>query len=189
MFHLFLSILIGIKISTNQSALKLKNCKFTLKFCSAPSWVKTVSQLVQLIMELLKIFLYYILLRKLGHSRPIYFSSFLYSLFITVDSKWNCRWLDSNRGSLMSEATALPTAPQPLPNYLLLIIFQTTNFIVHQVQCDQIGYFLNDLETYSRTKLAQILGNFVLYLKNMSIYIKKLFWLLFWQSWWKLGYF
>ena len=26
-----------------------------------------------------------------------------------------CRWLDSNRGPLVSEATALPTEPQPLP--------------------------------------------------------------------------
>ena len=28
----------------------------------------------------------------------------------------SCRWLDSNPGPLVSEATALPTAPQPLPN-------------------------------------------------------------------------
>ena len=27
-----------------------------------------------------------------------------------------CRWLDSNRGPLVSEATAQPTEPQPLPN-------------------------------------------------------------------------
>ena len=26
-----------------------------------------------------------------------------------------CQWLDSNRGPLVSEATALPTEPQPLP--------------------------------------------------------------------------
>ena len=26
-----------------------------------------------------------------------------------------CRWLDLNHGSLVSEATALPTVPQPLP--------------------------------------------------------------------------
>ena len=26
-----------------------------------------------------------------------------------------CRWLDSNHGPLVSEATALPTEPQPLP--------------------------------------------------------------------------
>ena len=31
-----------------------------------------------------------------------------------------CRWLDSNRGPLVSEATALPTEPQPLPCSLYL---------------------------------------------------------------------
>ena len=43
---------------------------------------------------------------------------FYFRLFNTVDSKCSinfCRWLDSNRGPLELEATALPTAPQPLP--------------------------------------------------------------------------
>ena len=45
---------------------------------------------------------------------------FLYFfLFNTVDSKqmFNkfCQWLDSNRGPLVWEVTALPTKPQPLP--------------------------------------------------------------------------
>ena len=31
-----------------------------------------------------------------------------------------CRWLDSNRGPLASEATTLPTEPQPLPKLLSL---------------------------------------------------------------------
>ena len=30
-----------------------------------------------------------------------------------------CLWLDLNRGPLVSEATALPTEPQPLPNFFL----------------------------------------------------------------------
>ena len=30
-----------------------------------------------------------------------------------------CQWLDSNRGPLVSEATALPTEPQPLPMFYL----------------------------------------------------------------------
>ena len=56
----------------------------------------------------------------MGHNRPLFslFSSFQY----TVDSKqmFNinlnfCQWLDSNRGPLESEATALPPEPQPLP--------------------------------------------------------------------------
>ena len=58
---------------------------------------------------------------KMGHSQHL----FLYfCLFNTVDSKQMfyikvikvvCRWLDSNRRSLVWEATALPTEPQPLP--------------------------------------------------------------------------
>ena len=46
---------------------------------------------------------------------------FLYfRLFITVDGIQMfyiniCQWLDSNRGPVVSEATALPTEPQPLP--------------------------------------------------------------------------
>ena len=50
---------------------------------------------------------------------------FLYfRLFNIVDSKqmFNkfCQWLDSNRGPLVSEATALPTEPQPLPIFRTL---------------------------------------------------------------------
>ena len=54
---------------------------------------------------------------KMGHSRPL----FLYfRLFNTVDSKQMfhikvCQWLDSNGGPLVSEATTLPTQPQPRP--------------------------------------------------------------------------
>ena len=52
---------------------------------------------------------------------------FIFRLFNTVNSKQMfeiqvCRWLDSNRGPLVSEATALPTESQLLPkntNYLI----------------------------------------------------------------------
>ena len=52
-------------------------------------------------------------------------ASFLFSSFLqTVNSKWmfnkSCRWLDSNQGPLVLEATALPTAPQSLPIALML---------------------------------------------------------------------
>ena len=33
----------------------------------------------------------------------------------------SCRWLDSNLGPLVLEATALPTAPQPLPEVAKII--------------------------------------------------------------------
>ena len=42
-----------------------------------------------------------------------------------IGSKYNCRWLDSNRGSLTSYASALPTAPHPLPGNQLLIVPMT----------------------------------------------------------------
>ena len=46
----------------------------------------------------------------LGHSRPLFlFSSFHYSW----EHIWICGWLDSNRGPLVSKATAQPTAPEP----------------------------------------------------------------------------
>ena len=54
----------------------------------------------------------------IGHSTPV---SLYFRLFNTVDSKQirvrykSLPWLDSNRGPLATEATALPTEPQPLP--------------------------------------------------------------------------
>ena len=41
-----------------------------------------------------------------------------------------CRWLNSNRGPLVLEATALPTEPQPLPHVV--------NFIVSKANKSQI---------------------------------------------------
>ena len=60
---------------------------------------------------------------------------FISSFQYTVDSKqmFNinkfCQWLDSNRGPLVSEATALPTEPQPLPNLyeLCLLLYLYTS--------------------------------------------------------------
>ena len=39
----------------------------------------------------------------------------------------SCRWLESNPGPLVSEATALPTAPQPLPWSLFLLFVENNN--------------------------------------------------------------
>ena len=56
---------------------------------------------------------------------PASFSFFFLSFLHTVNSKQmfnkSCRWLDSNPGPLVLEATALPTAPQPLPIYLIFL--------------------------------------------------------------------
>ena len=54
----------------------------------------------------------HLLLLKMGNSQPLFclFSSFQYSFINIVDKIW--RWLDSTRGSLVSETTALPAEPQ-----------------------------------------------------------------------------
>ena len=57
-----------------------------------------------------------IIFKKLGHSRSLFslFSSFL-QLTVNMFIVKSCWWLDSNRRPLVSEPTALPTEPQPLP--------------------------------------------------------------------------
>ena len=45
---------------------------------------------------------------------PSYFNLFTTDLIQWIENKI-CQWLDSNRGSLVLVATALPTVPQPLP--------------------------------------------------------------------------
>ena len=65
----------------------------------------------------------------MGHSRPLLL---YFRLFNTFDSNIIgntykvCQWLDSNRVYLVSEATALPTASQPLPCniYFYVVSFQ-----------------------------------------------------------------
>ena len=71
------------------------------------------------------------------HSRPI----FLYfRLFNSVDIKrmfnvnfW--QWLDSNCGSLVLEATTLPTEPQPLPIQIVLFVSTKENIYKNKVRC------------------------------------------------------
>ena len=77
-------------------------------------------------------------LKKLGHSRPHFslFSSFQIKFLNTVDSKQYCRWLDSNFGSLVMEATTLPTAPQPS----LPFCFQWKTY---QCLCDEVSFESN----------------------------------------------
>ena len=63
---------------------------------------------------------------KVGHSRPL----FLYfHLFNAVQYNF-CSWLVSNRGLLASEATTLPTEPQPLPTVPIsqvILLFVSSN--------------------------------------------------------------
>ena len=68
-------------------------------------------------------------------------ASFLFSSFQTVDSKQImsdikvCRWLDSNSGSLVSESTALPTEPQPLPISFLIYALHVYTYHVVAIRC------------------------------------------------------
>ena len=50
----------------------------------------------------------------MGHSRPL-FLYFVFSIQLTVYNVQYKFCRDSNRGHLVSEATALPTEPQPFP--------------------------------------------------------------------------
>ena len=53
-----------------------------------------------------------------------------------------CRWLDLNHGSLVSEATALPTMPQPLP--YVVAKFTQKNVIIesHFTAMDALSHCL-----------------------------------------------
>ena len=52
----------------------------------------------------------------------LFFFIFVFSIQLIVNKFIKFRqWLDSNRGPLVSEATPLPTEPQPLPNRLFRI--------------------------------------------------------------------
>ena len=51
-----------------------------------------------------------------------------------------CQWLDSNRGPLVSEATALPTEPQTLP---CVLIFFFTYLLLQEMNKQVVQSFLN----------------------------------------------
>ena len=66
----------------------------------------------------------FIFFLKMGNFRPL----FLYFSLFNDSWQWInifCRWLDSNRRSLVSEATILPTKPQPRPWFVSFCQFVT----------------------------------------------------------------
>ena len=82
-------------------------------------------------------------LKKMGHSRPLFLYFRLFNTQLTV-YKCSilinfCRWLNSNRGPLVSEATALPTERQPLPLQIQLLRMTHTCCIWH-VQLNQLSH-------------------------------------------------
>ena len=81
--------------------------------------------------------LYRLLSIKLGHSLPLYSC-----IFNTVVHKI-CRWLDSNRGPLLSVATALPREPRR--GYLI------NKFLFHQFHCKSCSkLFLRKVQVLAR---------------------------------------
>ena len=118
------------------------------------------------------------------------------------------RWLDSNPGSPLSEATALSTLPQPqpiesngyqsflkemnvknLPIFLCLghfykcwITYNRELLLLKQLfQCDQIGRFLKFLATEFLAKVAQIFSNNFGLLWKMDLFT--VFWATFVDNW------
>ena len=75
--------------------------------------------------------------KNFGPFPASFFFIFVFSteLFNTVYRNKICRWLDSNRGSLVSEATALPIEPQSLSkNYFSYFIHPLLDYPKHGCQ-------------------------------------------------------
>ena len=67
-------------------------------------------------------FCYCFFLKKIRPFPASFYFIFVFSIQLIINkcSIKFCWWLESNRGSLVSKATALPTEPQPLPKLLFL---------------------------------------------------------------------
>ena len=81
----------------------------------------------------------------------------------------SCRWLDLNQGPLVSEATALPTALQPLPTLLhLFVSFFICFFWFLRVVHEHVYYYpdvcvficLFQVDLYLYVLFISILSNF-----------------------------
>ena len=66
------------------------------------------------------------------------FSSFQH-LTVNIINVKSCQWLDSNLGSLVSEATALPTEPQSLP--VMLSLMPNKNISQKDRLCGRVQIF------------------------------------------------
>lgn len=107
------------------------------------SWAKFVSKLGVNVKHIL-------IIKKFG-AFPAYFSSFLYS----------CRWLESNRRSLVSKASVLPAVPQQLPYSIIISMikfFQTmllfsTWRTTHLIFVIRFDCFDTKIEVFSKLTL------------------------------------
>ena len=109
----------------------------------------------------------------------------LFSYFKTVANKQIlylklCLWVDSNRGPLMSEATATPTDPQPLLSFMLVghSLTESDTFCIFCQNLNRVSLGNScDLFTSSKVRLPRPLFNlFSVFFKQTSIqFYKKLF--------------
>ena len=90
----------------------------------------------------------------------LFFFIFIFSIQLIVNAwiKFR-RWLDSNHGPLVSEATALPTEPQPLPN-IFVFTFVTAITGEKDSSNDHFNTFLycQKSKTTSQTWLLLVLS-------------------------------
>ena len=73
----------------------------------------------------------------------IFYFRLFNTIQLTVNNKCSikiCRCLDSNRGRLVLEATALPTEPQPLPTLDKLLFLCRGNPYPHSTYSDDLSY-------------------------------------------------
>ena len=60
---------------------------------------------------------------------------FLIELTVIIAQYKFCRWLDTNRGPLVSNVTALPTEPQPSPDHSTFLFSSITNTWTGRREC------------------------------------------------------
>ena len=101
------------------SSLKFQNVKCS-KFCKFP-WILNIKIIQQCSHHtLVKRPKYNIFFKKWAiPGLFLFIFVFTIQLIINKCSIKFCQWLESNRGPLVSKATALPTEPQPLPNIII----------------------------------------------------------------------
>ena len=97
-----------------------------LQLARSPHQCKWCSFLQDTLLHQNIIYLFYIFLNW-GHFRPpsLYFRLFWIAIDRYTFKIIHCQCLDSNRGSLVSEATTLPTAPQPWPYIGIILCWLT----------------------------------------------------------------
>ena len=79
------------------------------------------------------------------------------AIFVTI-ANLNSRWLESKRGPVVAEMTALPTVPRPLPICHTVTIFVLTNIPRHNWTCGLGTSVLGKVISLSSTYPTSDLG-------------------------------